>query len=235
MIKPVARAGRNLEQRTLPVQQRGTRTLDAILEAAHNILKTEGIDGLSTQSVARQSRVAVGTVYRLFPNKEAIVCKVYEDKIATVRAMGEETRLAVRPDDDWRAALTAYIRALKAAEQSVDFDQSLANAVILIPEIQRLDVLHAIDLAQRLVEMLLMLGAKWSDAALFDLAMTLYCLEGASWQYARTCGAANATLSERLLTCALTLVEPAMRGDPEPAGHGMDRDRLLAEYALTRA
>ena len=122
-----------------------------------------------------------------------------------------------------------------AANIYVDFDQSLANAVILIPEIQRLDVLHAIDLAQRLVEMLLMLGAKWSDAALFDLAMTLYCLEGASWQYARTCGAANATLSERLLTCALTLVEPAMRGDPEPAGHGMDRDRLLAEYALTRA
>jgi len=235
VIKPVARAGRNLEQRTLPVQQRGTRTLDAILEAAHHILKTEGIDGLSTQSVARQSRVAVGTVYRLFPNKEAIVCKVYDDKIATIREMAEETRLAVRPGDDWRAALCAYIRALKAAEHSVDFDQSLANAVILIPEIQRIDVLHAIDLAQRVVDLLRTLGAKWSDPALFDLAMTLYCLDATSWQYARTCGAASPTLTERLLTCSMTLVEPAMRGDPEPADHGMNRDRLLAEYALAKA
>lgn len=230
MNETVPRRARSLKPRARPVQSRGARTLDAVLAAAHHVLKHGGIETLTMLAVAQQAGVAIGTVYRLFPNKEAIVCRVYEDKIAAVLAAGEPIRLAAVPGDDWRETLTRYIRTLKAAERGVDFDLGLANAVFLIPEIRRLDVLHAIRLADRVVVLLKVLGARWSDAALFDLAMTQYCLEAASWQYANTCGADNATLSERLLACALLLTEPAMRGDPEPPHCGMNRARLLADY-----
>ncbi|WP_420382466.1 TetR/AcrR family transcriptional regulator [Novosphingobium sp.] len=223
-------APRNLEPRATPVQPRGARTLQAVLDAAHHILKTEGIDGLSTAAVARQSGMAVGTVYRLFPNKEAIVCKVYEDKIRQVRAIGNEIRVTFQRGDDWRAAVRTYIEVLKGAERSTDFDISLASAGFMIPEIRRIDTLHAIYITDDTVDLLKTLGSPWSDAALFELCMTTYCLETASWHYANTCGTPTATLADRLIVCALAIMEPAMRGDPEPEDGNIDRERLLASY-----
>jgi len=225
---------RNLEQRATPVQPRGARTLTAVLDAAHQILKTHGVEGLTTVAVARESGMAVGTVYRLFPNKEAIVCKVYEDKIRLVRAAGREHLLTLRQGDDWRAAFRSYVRVLKSAEHSVDFDLSLATAGFLIPEIHRIDALHAIHMTDDLVELLKTLGSPWSDTALFELAMTTYSLETASWHYANTWGPPTATLAERLITCALAIIEPAMCGDPEPKGGGIDRARLLASFGAAR-
>jgi len=221
---------RNLEPRATPVQPRGARTLQAVLDAAHHILKTDGIDGLTTSAVAREARMAVGTVYRLFPNKEAIVCKVYEDKIRQVRAIGNEIRVTYRRGDDWRTAVRSYIEVLKGAERSTDFDISLASAVLMIPEIRRIDTLHAIYMTDDLVDLLKTLGSPWSDAALFELCMTTYCLETASWHFASTCGDPTATLADRLIVAALAIMEPAMRGDPEPGDGTIDRDRLLASY-----
>lgn len=226
----MTRPGKELEQRTVPVQPRGERTRTAILDAAHRVLKARGPEALTTQAVARESGVAVGTVYRLFPNKEAIVCTLYEQKVAQVRAIGEPVRQAAQPGDDWREAFSRYVRTLKAAERTVDFDLALANAVFLIPAISDVDIRHAIGMANGMVDLLQRLGARWGEAALFDLAMTLYCLEGATWFYTQTAGTANPTLEERILACALTLIEPAMRGDPEPADLGMARDRLRARY-----
>ena len=225
---------RNLEQRATPVQPRGARTLKAVLDAAHQILKTSGVEGLTTVAVARESGMAVGSVYRLFPNKEAIVCKVYEDKIRMVRVAGQEHLLTLARGDDWRAAFRSYIQVLKAAEHTADFDLSLATAGFLIPEIKRIDAVHAIHMTDDLVDLLKTLGSPWSDAALFELAMTTYCLETASWHYANTCGPPTATLADRLITCALAIIEPAMRGDPEPTDGGIDRARLLASYGAAR-
>jgi len=232
MEKPRASktAPRTYEQRATPVQPRGARTLQAVLDAAHQVLKDSGIDGLTTAAVARQSGMAVGTVYRLFPNKEAIVCKVYEDKIRQVRVLGAKTLRTFRRGDDWRAAVRTYIEVLKAAEDSTDFDLSLASTGFLIPEIRRIDALHAIHMTDDMVELLKTLGSPWGDAALFELCMTTYCLETASWHYANTCGPPTATLADRLIVCALAIMEPAMRGDPEPIDGGIDRAQLLASY-----
>lgn len=224
------RATKPLEPRATPVQARGTRTLQAVLDAAHAILKTQGIEALTTSAVAREAGLAVGTVYRLFPNKEAIVCKVYEDKIRAVRMIGAETLRTFRRGDDWRAAVRRYIEVLKGAELSTDFDLALAGTGFLIPEIRRIDAIHAIHMSDDLVGLLKTLGSPWSDAALFELCMTTYSLETASWHFANTCGPPTATLADRLIVGALAMIEPAMRGDPEPTDGSIDRNRLLASY-----
>jgi AcrR family transcriptional regulator len=59
--------------RTSPQQARSQARIDAVLEAAVRLLETEGVDGVTTTRVATAADMAVGSVYRYFPDKAAIL------------------------------------------------------------------------------------------------------------------------------------------------------------------
>jgi AcrR family transcriptional regulator len=58
--------------RKSPVQARSAATVEAILEAAARILETEGLDGYTTNAIARRAGVSIGSLYQYFPNKDAV-------------------------------------------------------------------------------------------------------------------------------------------------------------------
>ena len=57
--------------------------VDAIIIAAERVLDRDGIAGLTTNHIAEHAGVSIGTLYRYFPNREAIVAALYERYIAT--------------------------------------------------------------------------------------------------------------------------------------------------------
>jgi AcrR family transcriptional regulator len=59
-------------QRRRPQQTRAHATLEAILEAAAQILEQQGPDALTIASLSDRSGYAIGTVYQYLPSKEAI-------------------------------------------------------------------------------------------------------------------------------------------------------------------
>lgn len=59
--------------RNAPVQARSRARLGRVLDAAELVLEQSGADGFNTTAVARTAGVSVGTVYRFFPDKQAIV------------------------------------------------------------------------------------------------------------------------------------------------------------------
>ncbi len=59
--------------RKKPQQARSRQTWDSILDAAESLLVEEGYDDLTTNQIAEEADVSVGSVYQYFPNKEAIV------------------------------------------------------------------------------------------------------------------------------------------------------------------
>ena len=59
--------------RKRPQQERSRFTVDAILEAAAQVLEAEGYDALTTTRVAERAGVSVGTIYQYFPDKAAVV------------------------------------------------------------------------------------------------------------------------------------------------------------------
>lgn len=61
-----------------PQQARSRATVDALVEAAEQILVEEGWEGLTTNRVAERAGASVGTLYQYFANKEAIVGLVTE-------------------------------------------------------------------------------------------------------------------------------------------------------------
>lgn len=58
--------------RKTPVQARSGVTVDAILEAAAHILESEGLDGYTTNAIAKRAGVSIGSLYQYFPNKDAV-------------------------------------------------------------------------------------------------------------------------------------------------------------------
>lgn len=57
---------------------RGQETVNKILDATLSILRTQGYSGLTTNHVAALSGIKVGSLYRFFTNKEAIVIALIE-------------------------------------------------------------------------------------------------------------------------------------------------------------
>lgn len=62
--------------RRSPKQRRSRVIVDAIVEAARRILESEGAGALTTKRVAELAGVSIGSLYRYFPHKEAIVAAI---------------------------------------------------------------------------------------------------------------------------------------------------------------
>lgn len=59
--------------RKIPRQKRAYATIDVILEAAAQLLEKVGEGGFNTNAVAQRAGVSIGTLYRYFPDKRAIL------------------------------------------------------------------------------------------------------------------------------------------------------------------
>jgi AcrR family transcriptional regulator len=79
-----------LEPRKTPVQARATATVEAIFEAAIQVLLSHGADRLTTTRVAERAGVSVGTLYQYFPNKQALLYAVFEDHMKRVSVAVEQ-------------------------------------------------------------------------------------------------------------------------------------------------
>jgi AcrR family transcriptional regulator len=59
--------------RHVPTQARSRERLRRVLDAADQVLARDGADAFTTTRIAHEAGVPVGSVYRYFPDKEAIV------------------------------------------------------------------------------------------------------------------------------------------------------------------
>ncbi len=100
--------------RKRPRQERSKATVDTILAATARVLVKKGFDGLTTNSVAEQAGVSIGSLYQYFPSKEALVAALIEQHIDQMNAaiLHELTRVAQLPmAQAVRAVIELTIRA----------------------------------------------------------------------------------------------------------------------------
>jgi AcrR family transcriptional regulator len=62
-----------LSPRKSPRQERSRRTVERILEAAARIFHEQGYVGATTNDIADEAGVSVGSLYQYFPNKDALL------------------------------------------------------------------------------------------------------------------------------------------------------------------
>ncbi|GAB2857965.1 TetR/AcrR family transcriptional regulator [Actinocorallia aurea] len=96
------------EESTLRADARRNR--DSLLAVARQVIAEEGTDA-SLRSVARRAGVGIGTLYRHFPTREALLEAVVGDGFDALRALADRL-LAEEPSP--RAALATWLRRFSA-------------------------------------------------------------------------------------------------------------------------
>ncbi|WND03562.1 TetR/AcrR family transcriptional regulator [Temperatibacter marinus] len=75
----------SIEIRKVPTQKRAKETFDRILSIALDLIIKDGMNSLTTRKIAEAGNIPVGTVYRYFPNKKAILTQLYEKNTGSLR------------------------------------------------------------------------------------------------------------------------------------------------------
>ena len=110
------------EARKSPSQERSRRTVDRILDAAARIFHECGYSGATTNAIADEAGVSVGSLYQYFPNKDALL-------VALTRRHIESTT-------------TELADLLSRSSPGVGFEVILHNVVNFLVAQHELDYLH---------------------------------------------------------------------------------------------
>jgi AcrR family transcriptional regulator len=86
------------------------RNYAKLLSAASAAFVEHGADDVSLEEIARRAGVGIGTLYRHFPTRQALLEAVYRDQVEALRARADELLESDEPGE----ALAAWLRALVA-------------------------------------------------------------------------------------------------------------------------
>jgi AcrR family transcriptional regulator len=100
--------------RKSPRQRRAREKVELILEAAVQLLESAGIEGFNTNAIAERAGVSIGSLYRYFPDKSAILQALADREVeahqrVVARLLKGET--AGMAED--RALIRAFLHAFK--------------------------------------------------------------------------------------------------------------------------
>jgi len=123
-------------------QERSRLTVNAILEATTRILIRDGYDRASTNRIATEAGVSIGSLYQYFPSKEALVAAVSERHSHEVLELMRNilVKVAARPVEV--AAREFVSVAIDAHRVNPKLHRVLAEQV---PRIGRLENVEAIN------------------------------------------------------------------------------------------
>jgi AcrR family transcriptional regulator len=93
--------------RTEPIQERSAARIDALLDAAAAVVDETGFERLTTAMVAERAGASIGTVYRYFPDRIALLQALRDRALLRYRLAVAESIKRESPEHWWEAVETA--------------------------------------------------------------------------------------------------------------------------------
>jgi AcrR family transcriptional regulator len=106
-----------------PKRADARRNYDRLLAAAAGAFAEHGADDVSLEEIARRAGVGIGTLYRHFPARQALLEAVYKDQVDALDALAAKLLAAESPG----AALGEWLRAFLAFART---KRSLSSALV---------------------------------------------------------------------------------------------------------
>lgn len=195
-----------------PLRRDAERNRRRILDAAAAVFAERGL-GASLDEIAVHADVGIGTVYRRFPNKEALIDALFEDQLDGIVTVAEQ---ALAIEDPWEG-LVHFLRAAQERQvQNRGLKELLLGARMGQPSGCMVDGRERIEpLVRRLVERAHADGSLRADVDVTDMPM-LQVMIGASVDYTRD---VDPEVWRRMFTLVLDgLRAPAADATPMPVG-----------------
>jgi AcrR family transcriptional regulator len=109
----------SLKPRRAPTQERSRARVAKILDATAALLDEKGLEGVTTNAIAKRARLPVGTLYQFFPNREAILLALAESRLEELDARFVPMLERGFPDVSPRLLVGGVLRALREAYVSI--------------------------------------------------------------------------------------------------------------------
>lgn len=106
----VSAGGPSITVRHEPVQARAAHRIEALLDAAAAVVVEHGIEHLTTALIAERAGASIGTVYRYFPDRVAVLVALAERNLERLRLAIERELGAEHAT--WGEALEAIVGAM---------------------------------------------------------------------------------------------------------------------------
>jgi AcrR family transcriptional regulator len=113
-----------------PLRADARRNREAIVKAARKVFSTKGQDA-QMDDIARRAKVGVGTVYRHFPTKEALLEELVRESFRELAQMWIE---ALERPDPWDAFVDAMWRSAEMHSGDRGFTEAIAEAKMAIAD-----------------------------------------------------------------------------------------------------
>src|SRR5918912_2160745 len=164
---------------TRPLRRDAERNRRRILDAAGAVFPERGL-GVTLDEIARRAGVGVGTVYRRFETKDALVDALFEDRIGQVAAAAEA---ALEQEDAWEALIGFMERALALQRADRGLRQILLGAAGGQGRVARARGRNK-PIVERLVARANEQGVVRGDLVASDMPLLLFMLDGVA-EYTR--------------------------------------------------
>lgn len=169
--------------RRVPRQARARARYDLILDTTREILRKEGIGGVTTNRIAEIADIPVSSIYQYFPNKVSILCAVFETYLEEVREVFEKFDDPEYLTLPWQEFMHLFLEEVLNRERRGKIDKELNTGLGLYAELREIDERHANIANEYISGYLRGLGSRWSRTRLRRIAAYLYEVNTASWEY----------------------------------------------------
>lgn len=116
-----------------PHRASSRQKFDALIAAARDVFADDGVNG-SLEEIARRAEVGIGTLYRNFPTRQALLEAVYVDEVEALARVADE----LGDLDPWDALATwlrqfvEYATTKKAVVEGLNLDSPMFGACIAL-------------------------------------------------------------------------------------------------------
>jgi AcrR family transcriptional regulator len=125
------------EQR--PLRADAQRNYQRLVSAASAAFTEHGADDASLEEIARRAGVGIGTLYRHFPNRQALLEAVYRDQVDVLSDRAERLSESADPGaalEEWLRALVSFGRTKRSLTSALlatlDKDSELLSTCSVI-------------------------------------------------------------------------------------------------------
>ena len=158
-------------------QARSRAAVENICSATLEVVMQGGLSALNTNRVAQEAGVDVSSIYRFFPNKQAIIRFILERWLGEIRAVWDrfetDGELLELP---WREYFTKLSTEWQVPGTEENY-RALAGAWDTFPELRPLDLEHRAHFTGFFSRQMERFGARGSSQQWRDLAVFLYAVE----------------------------------------------------------
>ena len=156
-------------------QERSHLTVRRILDATLALLERDGVEGVTTNHIAAEAGLSPASLYRFFPNKQAVIYAAYSEWIeelgGTVAALvARWTPLLAAEPGRWPECTGALADALGEGRRGARVEYELLRAMFSHRALRARDEAHTRDLAAAVGTLMRLAGSAVPDAELLDLA-----------------------------------------------------------------